>query len=87
MPTILGRNMTMLSRKIVKVTKTEFEMEDGTIHPILFDLEETPTVEDFQKHYAISTRLSTTSGRHGSPKDVLASRSSRARRTVSAASD
>lgn len=41
----------MLSRKIVRVTKTEFEMEDGTIHPILFDLEETPTVEEFQEQY------------------------------------
>lgn len=41
----------MLSRKIVRVTKTEFEMEDGTVHPILFDLEETPTVEEFQKQY------------------------------------
>lgn len=43
--------MNMLSRKIVRVTKTEFEMEDGTIHPILFDLEETPTVEEFQEQY------------------------------------
>ena len=41
----------MLSRKIVRVTKTEFEMEDGTIRPILFDLEETPTVEEFQEQY------------------------------------
>jgi hypothetical protein len=43
--------MTMLSRKIVRVTKTEFETADGSVHPILFDLEETPTVEEFQKHY------------------------------------
>ena len=50
-PTILGRNMTMLSRKIVRVTKTEFEMEDGTVHPILFDFEGEPDVEELQKHY------------------------------------
>jgi hypothetical protein len=41
----------MLSRKIVKVSKTEFEMADGTVHPILFDLEDEPNVEEFQKHY------------------------------------
>ena len=41
----------MLSRKIVRITKTEFEMADGTVHPILFDLEDTPSLEDFQKYY------------------------------------
>ena len=41
----------MPSRKIVNVTKTEFTMEDGTIHPILFDLDGEPNVEEFQKHY------------------------------------
>jgi len=39
----------MSSRKIVRITKTEFETEDGTIHPILFELDEIPTLEDFQK--------------------------------------
>jgi hypothetical protein len=41
----------MSSRKIVRITKTEFETEDGTIHPILFELDEIPTLEDFQKIY------------------------------------
>jgi len=37
----------MLSRKIVKVTQTE----DGTIHPMMFDLDKVPTVKEFQKQY------------------------------------
>lgn len=37
--------------KIVSVSKTEFITEDGTVHPILFELEETPTVEEFQEQY------------------------------------
>lgn len=43
--------MNAPSRKIVRVTKTEFETADGTVRPMVFDLEETPTVEEFQKHY------------------------------------
>lgn len=45
------RKHIMLSRKIVKVTKTEFQTEDGTIHPMMFELEEVPTVKEFQKTY------------------------------------
>ena len=41
----------MLSRKIVKVTKTEFTTEDGKVHPMVFDLDEIPTVKEFQKRY------------------------------------
>lgn len=41
----------MLSRKIVRVTKTEFETADGTIRPMLFELDEAPTVEEFQEIY------------------------------------
>lgn len=37
--------------KIISVSKTEFVTEDGTVHPILFELEETPTVEEFQEQY------------------------------------
>lgn len=37
--------------KIVRVDKTEFELENGTVCPIPFDLEETPTVEEFQRIY------------------------------------
>jgi len=36
---------------IIRITKTEFEMEDGTIHPIPFELEEIPSIEEFQKIY------------------------------------
>jgi hypothetical protein len=43
--------MTMLSRKIVRVTTTEFETADGTIRPIPLELDETPTVEEFQEIY------------------------------------
>ena len=39
----------MLSRKIVKVTKTEFTTKDGVVHPMVFDLDEVPTVKEFQK--------------------------------------
>ncbi|RTK96771.1 MAG: hypothetical protein EKK64_03010 [Neisseriaceae bacterium] len=38
-------------QKIVSVSKTEFTTEDGTVHPILFDLDEIPTVEEFQEIY------------------------------------
>lgn len=43
--------MNTLSRKIVRVTKTEFETADGTIRPLMFELDETPTVEEFQEIY------------------------------------
>jgi hypothetical protein len=36
---------------IVKITKTEFETEDGVIHPIPFELEEIPSIEEFQEIY------------------------------------
>ena len=41
----------MLSRKIVKVTKAEFETADGNIHPMMFEFDEVPTVKEFQKQY------------------------------------
>ena len=37
--------------KIISVTKSEFVTEDGTVHPILFELDEVPTVEEFQAIY------------------------------------
>lgn len=36
---------------IIKITKTEFETEDGAIHPIPFELEEIPSIEEFQEIY------------------------------------
>lgn len=41
----------MNSPVIVRVAHNEFELEDGTIVPIPFELEELPTVEEFQKTY------------------------------------
>lgn len=38
-------------KMIVRITKTEFETDDGTIHPILFELKEIPTIEEFQEIY------------------------------------
>ena len=34
---------------VVRVEKDEFELEDGTIHPIPFELDEVPSIEEFQK--------------------------------------
>lgn len=38
---------------VVRVTKTEFELSDGRIYPMMFDYtdSEVPTVEEFQKIY------------------------------------
>ena len=36
---------------ITRVTKTEFETDDGVIHDIPFELDEVPTIEEFQKIY------------------------------------
>lgn len=40
-----------MNQKIVKVTKTEYETSDGTVHPIMFELDEIPTIKDFQIIY------------------------------------
>ncbi len=41
----------MKSKKVIRVTKTEFELEDGTIHPHAVELDEVPTPEEFQVYY------------------------------------
>ena len=38
-------------KMVVRVTKDEFELDDGTIHPIPFELDEIPTLEEFQRIY------------------------------------
>jgi len=38
-------------KMIVRVTKTEFETDNGVIHPIEFELDEVPTIEEFQRIY------------------------------------
>ena len=37
--------------KVVRldIEKKEFETEDGCVYPILFDIDKTITIEDFQK--------------------------------------
>ena len=37
--------------KITRVSKTEFETNDGTVHPMLFELDEVPSIADFQAQY------------------------------------
>ena len=41
--------MTMKRMKVVRVTKDEFELADGTIQPMVLKLDYVPTVEEFQK--------------------------------------
>jgi len=36
---------------VVRVTKEEFELDDGRIFPHVVELDEVPTVEEFQKIY------------------------------------
>ncbi|HNC56684.1 MAG TPA: hypothetical protein PLP33_14650 [Leptospiraceae bacterium] len=43
--------MKLNPKTIVKVTKTEFEMDDGVVYPIPFELENVPSVDEFQKIY------------------------------------
>jgi hypothetical protein len=38
-------------RKIVRVTSTEFEMDNGSIYPHPVPLDQVPSVEDFQETY------------------------------------
>jgi len=39
------------SKKVIRVTKTEFELEDRTIYPHTVELDEVPTLEEFQMYY------------------------------------
>lgn len=41
----------MKPKMITRVTTTEFETDDGVIHDIPFELDEIPTVEEFQRIY------------------------------------
>ena len=42
---------------VVRVTKTEFELDDGRIFPHPIELDEVPSVEEFQKIYDKSRKL------------------------------
>ncbi len=41
----------MERKKVVRVTATEFELENGDIYPHPIELEDVPSPEEFQKHY------------------------------------
>ena len=42
---------------VVRVTKTEFELDDGRVFPHPVELDKVPTVEKFQKIYDKSRKL------------------------------
>ena len=50
-------NLNKKEFKVVKVNKTEFELEDGSVYPIPFDLDYVPTVEEFQMMINNSKKL------------------------------
>ena len=43
--------------KVIRVTKTEFELDNGDIYPLPFELDETPTLKEFNEIYANSRVL------------------------------
>ncbi len=43
--------------KVVRVTRTEFELDNGDIYPLPFELDHTPTVKEFNEIYANSRAL------------------------------
>lgn len=43
--------------KVVRVTRTEFEMDNGDIYPLPFELDYTPTLKEFNEIYANSKVL------------------------------
>jgi hypothetical protein len=38
-------------KMITRITKTEFETDDGIVHPIPFELETIPSLKEFQGIY------------------------------------
>jgi len=38
-------------KTIIRLTQTEFETDDGAVYPIPFEMENMPTIEEFQKIY------------------------------------
>lgn len=40
----------MKRMKVVRLTKDEFELEDGTVQPMMLDIDPLPTLEEFQKY-------------------------------------
>ena len=50
-------NLNKKNFKVVKVSKTEFELEDGSVYPIPFELDYVPTVDEFQMMINNSKKL------------------------------
>jgi hypothetical protein len=44
-------NKVIKKVKVVKVTKTEFELEDGRVYPHPVELDYVPSLKEFQKTY------------------------------------
>ena len=43
--------------KVVRVTKTEFELSDGRIYQHPFEFTEAPSLKDFRQHYKLAKVL------------------------------
>jgi hypothetical protein len=43
--------------KVIRVTRTEFELDNGDIMPLPFELDHTPTLKEFNEIYANSRTL------------------------------
>ena len=43
--------------KVIRVTRTEFELDNGDIYPLPFELDHTPTLKEFNEIYANSRTL------------------------------
>ena len=41
----------MTKNKVIRVNEKEFELENGSVYPHPIELDEIPTVEEFQKIY------------------------------------
>lgn len=45
----LSKKMEQKKYRVVRVTKTEFELDNGDIYPHVFELDDDITVKEFQK--------------------------------------
>ena len=56
---MISKNKTDKDKKmkVVRVTRTEFELDNGDIYPLPFELDYTPTIKEFNEIYANSKIL------------------------------
>ena len=60
-----------MTNRIIKVSRSEFELEDGRTFPIIPPLEEDLTAEEFQEHYDRAYKLiGSISPPESQPKDT-----------------